>query len=101
MQSGAVAMAREAGSTQGFGRVSPETRPSPYPPLHFLGSLPAAAGHVGATTPRQASPTESRRRALGRRTAVVVAVLAALVTGIGYVALYRSPATPTRAVVAP
>lgn len=94
-------MAREAGGSQGFGRVSPETRPSPYSPLHFRGSLPAAAGSAGATARREAPAAHGRRSAFGRRTAVVVAVLAAVMAGIGYVAVFRSPAAPSHAVVAP
>jgi hypothetical protein len=91
-------MAREAGSSQGFGRVSPVTRPSPYSPMQLRGRLPASAETVG---PRVASAVRSRRRTFGRRTAVVVAVLAALVAGIGYVGLYRSTLAPSRTVVAP
>jgi hypothetical protein len=92
-------MAREAGRSQGFGRVSPETRPSPYSPLHFRGSFPASSHPAGATRPM--SPGPRRRSALGRRAALLAIVLAAIVAGIGYVALFRLPAAPTRAVVAP
>jgi hypothetical protein len=93
-------MAREAGRSQGFGRVSPETRPSPYSPLHFRGSFPAARNSGGGTEPRQMSPLQRLRRTVGRRMAVLV-VLAAVVAGIGYLAVFRSPVVPTRAVVAP
>lgn len=92
-------MAREAGSSQGFGRVSPETRPSPYSPLHFRGSVPPAGGAASASP--SASISHPRRRGLGRRTVVVVVVVAAAVAGIGYVAVSRSPAVPSRAVVVP
>jgi hypothetical protein len=94
-------MAREAGSSQGFGRVSPVTHPSPYSPVQFRGRQPAAAGTAEAAAPRVASAARSRRRTFGRRTAVVVAVVAALVAGIGYVGLFRSTVAPPRAVVAP
>jgi hypothetical protein len=91
-------MARETGRSQGFGRVSPETRPSPYSPLHFRGSLP---GTAGTPTPHQVPPVKDRRRAYGRRAAVAIAVLAAVVAGISYVAVSRSPAGPSRTAVAP
>ena len=94
-------MAREAGSSQGFGRVSPDTRPSPYSPLHFRGSVSATAADEKASASRKTSGKQARRRGLGRRTVVVVVVLAAMVAGIGYVAVSRSPAAPTRAVVVP
>jgi hypothetical protein len=48
-----------------------------------------------------ASAVQGRRRTVGRRAAVVVAVLAALVAGIGYVGLFRSAVAPSRTVVAP
>ena len=92
-------MAREAGSSQGFGRVSPDTRPSPYSPLHFRGSVPTAGGAAAASS--TAPLHQTRRRGLGRRTVVVVALLVAAVAGIGYVAVSRSPAAPSRAVVVP
>ncbi len=84
-------MAREAGGSQGFGRVSPVTRPSPYSPMHFRAS--ATAGPV------EAPVSKHRRRAFGRRTAVIVVILAAAVAAIGYTAF--RPATPSRTAVAP
>ena len=96
-------MAREAGSSQGFGRVSPVPRPSPYSPVEFR-ARPAASGTSEATpaTPqRVASAVQRRRRTVVRRTAVVIAVLAALVAGVGYVGLFRAAVAPSRTVVAP
>ena len=93
-------MAREAGSSQGFGRVSPVPRPSPYSPVQFRGRH-IASGTPETTPPRVPSAVQSRRRTFGRRTAVVVAVLAALVAGIGYVGLFRSAVAPSRTVVVP
>lgn len=94
-------MARETESSQGFGRVSQFPRPSPYSPVQLRGRRPAAAGNAEAAGSRVASAARSRRRTFGRRTAVVVAVLAALVAGIGYVGLFRSTVAPSRTVVAP
>jgi len=81
-------MAREAGHTQGFGRVSPETRPSPYSPLHYRPGPPS----------REALP-KSRSRSRGRRWPLAVGVAAAIVGGLLYAVLFRTPAAPTRAVV--
>jgi len=93
-------MAREAGHTQGFGRVSPVNRPSPYSPLHFPASFTAAGGGGNATNTRDTHGAGPRRR-VGRRVVLIVAVLAAVGAGLGYVSLFRSPAVPSRASIAP
>ena len=79
-------MAREAGHTQGFGRVSPETRPSPYSPLHYRPSPPS----------REALPKRRPRR---RRWPLAAGVAAAIIGGLLYAILFRTPTPPTRAVV--
>ena len=81
-------MAREAGHTQGFGRVSPETRPSPYSPLHYRPGPPSREA-----LPKRPSPPR------GRRWPLAVGVAAAIVGGLLYAILFRTPAPPTRAVV--
>lgn len=79
-------MGHGSGNTQGFGRVSTHTRPSPYSPLHFRGGLSASQ--------RETQPVGSSRRSRARRVVFAAAVLAALVAGVGYVALFRSPGVP-------
>jgi hypothetical protein len=81
-------MAREAGHTQGFGRVSPETRPSPYSPLHYRASPQS----------REAGP-KRRSRPRGRRWPLAAGVAAVIIGGLVYAILFRTPAAPTRAVV--
>ena len=89
-------MAKGGGSTQGFGRVSAHTRPSPYSPLQFRGSLPTAQ--------REAPPVPHRGNPVtrGRRMAFAAAVVAMVVAGVGYVALFRpAPLPAPRASVIP
>ena len=94
-------MGREAGHTQGFGRVSPVNRPSPYSPMHFRASLNAAADSASAANPRETPRALRQRRRVVRRAVLVVAILLAIGAGLGYVSLIRSPAAPSRAVIAP
>ena len=81
-------MAKHGGGTQGFGRVSAHTRPSPYSPLQFRGSLP--------TTQRE-KPAVPQVRGAGRRRrriALAAAVIAVVAAGAGIVALFRPAPLP-------
>jgi hypothetical protein len=62
-------MERDAGNTQGFGRVSPVTRPSPYSPVQFRGGGSSAPARAVASKP-------SRARIVGRAAAVGAAIAA-------------------------
>lgn len=89
-------MAKHGGGTQGFGRVSAHTRPSPYSPLQFRGSLPTS-DREKAVVPL-ARGTGTRRR----RMAVAAAVIAMVVSGVGLVVLFRPAPLPVpRATSAP
>ena len=83
-------MGREAGHTQGFGRVSPVTRPSPYSPVQFRGRMPAsedlAPAPAGAALPR-------RRRGVGRAL-VIAALIAAVAAGLVYFTAGVPPTPP-------
>ena len=88
-------MGREAGHTQGFGRVSPVNRPSPYSPLHFKSTLtPPSASSTTRQPPKQ-------RRILGRRIALGIAFAAAVFAGLGYIGLLRQPSTASRTASTP
>ncbi len=85
------AMGREAGNTQGFGRVSPVTRPSPYSPVQFRG------GGAGAPAPQlPAAP----RRVVGRA-AVIGAALAAVAGVVAWFAIAPAPVPATHKISAP
>ena len=87
-------MEREAGHTQGFGRVSPVTRPSPYSPVQFRGGLPSGAGApLDAVVP-------TRKRSLGR-TALFAVLLAAVAAGLLYFTVGRSLQPPAGTVSLP
>jgi hypothetical protein len=89
-------MAKNRGGTQGFGRVSEHTRPSPYSPLQFRGNFPGA--HTEAPAVRQRPGPASR----GRRVVVAAAVIVMVVAGVGFVALFRPTPLPVpRASTAP
>ena len=75
-------MGKNRGGTQGFGRVSEHTRPSPYSPLQFRGNFP------GAQTEAPAVPERPGPASRGRRV-VVAAVIVMVVAGVGLVALFR------------
>ena len=83
------------GSSQGFGRVSTHTRPSPYSPMQVRGRLPASQ--------REAPPAAPpRRQRVARRAVFAVALVAALLAGVSYLALFRGPGLPApRAAEAP
>jgi len=90
-------MSKHGGSTQGFGRVSTHTRPSPYSPLQFRGP-PTTHGKMPAV------PQRSKAVTRGRRMAYALAVVAMVVVGIGLIALSRPtslPVPPASAVPAP
>ena len=84
-------MAKHGGGTQGFGRVSAHTRPSPYSPLQFRGSLPTAQREKPAVPQARGA---GRRR---RRIALAVAVIAVVGAGAGIVALFRATPLPVPA----
>jgi hypothetical protein len=72
-------MPQAIGKTYGFGRVSPETRPSPYTPVHLSSVVPEIAPARGASP----KPVRARRRlALVLTVAVVVAVSAFAMAGL-------------------
>lgn len=69
-------MVRGSGGSQGFGRVSPVTRPSPYSPLHIRGH-PAAEPPGPPTLPKRLVQARRRRTLSGLAALVLVAVAAA------------------------
>ena len=74
-------MPQAIGKTYGFGRVSPETRPSPYTPVHLSSVAPEiAAAPVVSTNPVRAR--RRRRLALLLTVAVVVAASAFAAAGL-------------------
>jgi hypothetical protein len=81
-------MAKDGGGTQGFGRVSTHTRPSPYSPLQFRGSLPTIQREAPAVPERRGSVTRGRRMAF----AAVAVVM--IVAGVGFAVLFRPTPLP-------
>ena len=73
-------MPQAIGKTYGFGRVSPETRPSPYTPM-FLSSVMPATAPAGEVASNPVRPRRRRRVALALTIAVVVAVSAIVAVG--------------------
>ena len=73
-------MPQAIGKTYGFGRVSPETRPSPYTPVH----LSSVAPEIASTPVVSPNPVRARRRrlALVLTVAVVVAASAFATAGL-------------------
>ena len=87
-------MEREAGNTQGFGRISPVTRPSPYSPVQFRG------GGAPATPDRSVRLAPTRGRIVGRAAAIGAAI-AAVTGALAWFVVSPTPAPATRNVVAP
>jgi hypothetical protein len=86
-------MARDAGKSHGFGRVSPVTHPSPYSPVQFRGRGPAGSG----LPPSDSASTIAKaggRRGLLRRAIAGIALVAVAAAGAAYFTLYRAPAQP-------
>lgn len=75
-------MPQAMGKTYGFGRVSPETRPSPYTPM-FLASVAPDIASSGDVAPHPVRPRRRRRLALVLTIAVVVA--ASAIAAVGFV----------------
>jgi hypothetical protein len=75
-------MPQAIGKTYGFGRVSPETRPSPYTPT-FLASVAPDIAPAGNVAPKPVRPRRRRRLALVLTIAVVVA--ASAIVAVGFV----------------
>jgi hypothetical protein len=75
-------MPQAIGKTYGFGRVSPETRPSPYTPM-FLASVAPDIAPAGDVAPNPVRTRRRRRLVLALTIAVVVA--ASAVVAIGFV----------------
>jgi len=69
-------MPQSTGKTYGFGRVSPETRPSPYTPVHLPSVAPGVSRAAGSAP--DALRTRRHRRVAGVLTVVVVATVSAL-----------------------
>ena len=66
-------MPQAIGKTYGFGRVSPETRPSPYSPVHLSSVAPDIAP-ARVVSPK---PVRARRRRHRRLALVLMVVVAA------------------------
>jgi len=66
-------MPQAIGKTYGFGRVSPETRPSPYSPVHLSSVAPDIAP-ARVVSPK---PVRARRRRHRRLALVLTVVVAA------------------------
>ena len=91
-------MAKDRGGTQGFGRVSTHTRPSPYSPLQFRGP-PTAQRDAPVVIPHRRTTVKR-----GRRVAFAAVLIAVVVAGVGLIALFRPapvPAPRASAVPAP
>ena len=87
-------MPQETGTTYGFGRVSPRTRPSPYTPVHLATGSPAHGMAAEATRP---AARVRRRRWLGV-VALALVVAASALTAAGFLrASARATAEAARA----
>lgn len=73
-------MPQVIGKTYGFGRVSPETRPSPYTPVHLSSVAPDIAP-AGDVAPNPIRVRRRRRFALVLTIAIVVAASALAAAG--------------------
>lgn len=73
-------MPQAIGKTYGFGRVSPETRPSPYTPVHLSSVAPDIAP-ARAVSPNPVRARRRRRLVLVLTVAVVVAASAFAAAG--------------------
>lgn len=75
-------MPQAIGKTYGFGRVSPETRPSPYTPVHLSSVAPdiVPAGNVVSNPVRA-----RRRRRLALVLTIAVVVVASALAAAGFV----------------
>ena len=82
-------MPQAIGKTYGFGRVSPETRPSPYTPVHLSSVAPDIA------PAREGSPSAVRARR--RRRLAVLLTVAVVVAASAFAAagLLRAPSRTT------
>ena len=95
-------MPQAIGKTYGFGRVSPETRPSPYSPVHLSSVAPDIAP-ARVISPR---PARARRRRLALVLTVVVVVAvsafatAGLLRSASRIAAERAPGTSGAALIA-
>jgi hypothetical protein len=96
-------MPQAIGKTYGFGRVSPETRPSPYTPM-FLASVAPDIAPAGDVAPNPVRTRRRRRLVLALTIAVVVA--ASAVVAVGFVrsasrtTAERAPDAPGAALLA-
>jgi negative regulator of sigma E activity len=84
-------MPQSIGKTYGFGRVSPETRPSPYTPM-FLASVAPDIAPAADVAPKPVRPRRRRRFALALT--IAVAVAASVIVAVG---LVRSASRTTAA----
>ena len=75
---------------EGFGRISPVTRPSPYSPVQFRGRGPLAPDPAVPPT----LPDTPRRRGFLRRAAAGIVLIAVAAGGVAYFALFRTPGQP-------
>ena len=73
-------MPQAIGKTYGFGRVSPETRPSPYTPVHLSSVAPEMAP-ARVVPPNRVRARRRRRLGLVLTLAVVVAASAFAAAG--------------------
>ena len=74
-------MPQAIGKTYGFGRVSPEARPSPYTPVHLSSVAPEIAS-ARVVSPNPVRARRRRRLALLLTVAVVVAASAFAAAGL-------------------
>ena len=96
-------MPQAIGKTYGFGRVSPETRPSPYSPVHLSSVAPDIAP-ARVVSPKPVRARRRRRVALVLTVAVVVAASAFATAGLlrsaSRIAAERAPGTSGAALIA-
>ena len=95
-------MPQAIGKTYGFGRVSPETRPSPYTPVH----LSSVAPEIARTPVVSPNPVRARRRRLALVLTVVVVVAvsafatAGLLRSASRITAERAPGTSGATLIA-
>jgi hypothetical protein len=93
-------MPHATGKTYGFGRVSPESRPSPYTPVHLPTIAPTIAPGIAPATAAAAPAARARRRRIAGVLTVVVVAAASALAAAGFLrAATRATAdaTPTPA----
>jgi Tfp pilus assembly protein PilN len=74
-------MPQAIGKTYGFGRVSPETRPSPYTPVHLSSVVAPEMAPARVVPPNRVRARRRRRLGLVLTLAVVVAASAFAAAG--------------------